>query len=53
MIHSAIFIEIDDSFIDYNYILLWTLTPLYLGLFFYRKPWKKRINPPANEKKFE
>jgi len=44
MIHSAIFIEIDDSFIDYNYILLWTLTPLYLGLFFYRKLEKRIIS---------
>jgi len=44
MIHSNFFFELDGHFIDYDYILFWTLTPLYFGLFFYRKLEKRIIS---------
>jgi len=37
MIHGYYFDVLNDRFVDYNYMLLWTLIPLYLGLWFYRK----------------
>jgi len=37
MIHGFYFYTLDDSFVDYTYMILWTLTPLYIGLVFYRK----------------
>jgi len=37
MIHGYYFYTLDDSFVDYNYMILWTLSPLYIGLVFYRK----------------
>jgi len=37
MIHGYYFDVLDDSFVDYNYMLLWTVIPLYLGLWFYKK----------------
>jgi len=37
MIHGYYFDVLDDRFVDYNYMLLWTVIPLYVGLWFYRK----------------
>jgi len=37
MIHGYYFDALDDRFIDYNYMMLWTVIPLYLGLWFYKK----------------
>ena len=37
MIHGYYFYTLDDNFVDYNYMILWTLLPLYIGLIFYRK----------------
>ena len=37
MIHGYYFYVLDDRFVDYEYILLWTLTLLFSGLWFYRK----------------
>jgi len=37
MIHGFYFYTLDDSFVDYAYMILWTLSPLYIGLVFYRK----------------
>jgi len=37
MIHGYYFDVLDDKFVDYNYMILWTVIPLYLGLWFYRK----------------
>lgn len=44
MIHGFYFYTLDDSFVDYNYMLLWTLTPLYLGLWFYKRLEEKIIS---------
>jgi len=37
MIHGYYFYGLNDNFVDYNYMMLWTLFVLYLGLWFYRK----------------
>lgn len=44
LLHANYFIVLDDGFVDYNYILLWTIIPLYLGLWFYRKLEKKIVS---------
>ena len=44
MIHGYYFNVLDDRFVDYNYMLLWTIIPLYLGLWFYRKLEKKIVS---------
>jgi len=37
MIHGYYFYVLDDTFVDYQYMLLWTLSLLYAGLWFYRR----------------
>ena len=37
MIHGYYFDVLDDRFVDYNYMILWIILPLYLGLWFYQK----------------
>ncbi|MCH9739445.1 MAG: ABC transporter permease [Epsilonproteobacteria bacterium] len=37
MLHGYYFYVLDDWFVDYQYILIWTIIPLYLGLWLYRK----------------
>jgi len=37
MIHDNYFVVLNDSFIDYEYMLIWTIVPLYIGLWLYRK----------------
>jgi len=37
MIHGYYFDVLDDRFVNYNYMILWIILPLYLGLWFYRK----------------
>jgi len=37
MIHGYYFNVLDDRFVDYTYMILWTVIPLYLGLWFYKK----------------
>jgi len=37
MIHDNYFFVLNDSFIDYEYMLIWTIMPLYIGLWLYRK----------------
>ncbi len=37
MIHGYYFYVLDDSLVNYYYMALWTLIPLYVGLWFYRK----------------
>ncbi len=44
MIHGYYFNVLDDRFVDYNYMLLWTIIPLYLGLWFYRKLEEKIVS---------
>jgi capsular polysaccharide transport system permease protein len=44
MIHGFYFFELDDSFVSYEYILLWTLSLLYTGLWLYIKLEKRIIS---------
>lgn len=37
MIHGYYFLALDDQFVDYNYMLLWTLMLLFSGLWSYLK----------------
>ena len=44
MIHAAYIPELDDRFVDYRYIFLWTVTPLFLGMWLYSKLERKIIS---------
>lgn len=44
MIHAAYIPELDDRFVDYRYMFLWTITPLFLGMWLYRKLERKIIS---------
>jgi capsular polysaccharide transport system permease protein len=44
LLHAHYFFELDDYFVDYIYLFLWTILPLYLGLWFYRKLEKRIIS---------
>ena len=43
MIHSAYVYGLDDRFVDYRYMLLWTIVPLFMGFWLYSKLEKKLI----------
>ena len=36
MIHGYYFFTLDDSFVNYNYIMLWSISSLFIVLWFYR-----------------
>ena len=36
MIHGFYMEALDDRFVDYRYMLLWTIVPLFIGLWLYR-----------------
>ncbi|SFV75741.1 Capsular polysaccharide ABC transporter, permease protein KpsM [hydrothermal vent metagenome] len=42
MIHGFYFYALDTQYVDYEYMLYWTLIPLWIGLFFYIRS-EKRI----------
>ena len=44
MIHAAYIPELDDRFVDYRYMFLWTVTPLFLGMWLYSKLERKIIS---------
>lgn len=41
MIHGNYFLELDTSYVDYEYMLYWTIVPFFLGLFLYIRSEKK------------
>jgi capsular polysaccharide transport system permease protein len=43
MIHGYYFYVLDDRYVNYLYLTLWTLIPLYLGLWLYKKTERKII----------
>ena len=43
MIHGYYIYELDDRFVDYRYMALWTITPLFMGIWLYIKL-EKRIS---------
>ena len=44
MIHGYYLHGLDDRFVDYTYMLYWTVIPLFLGLWFYQKLEKRIIS---------
>lgn len=44
MLHANYFYALDDRFVDYNYMIIWTIVPLYLGLWLYRYLEKRIIS---------
>ncbi len=44
MIHAAYIPELDDRFVDYKYMFLWTISPFFIGTWFYFKLEKKIIS---------
>jgi len=36
MIHGFYMEALDDRFVNYRYMLLWTIVPLFMGLWLYR-----------------
>lgn len=43
MIHGNYFYVLDTNYVDYNYMLLWTIIPLFMGLWLYTKLERKII----------
>jgi len=43
MIHGFYFYSLDDRYVNYDYLLMWTLIPLFFGLWLYRKTERKII----------
>ena len=44
MIHGYYIPELDDRFVDYRYMLFWTITPLFIGMWLYVKLEKRIIS---------
>lgn len=44
MIHGFYIYQLDDRFVDYQYMALWTITPLFIGTWLYIKLEKKIIS---------
>ncbi len=44
MIHGYYLPELDDRFVDYRYMLLWTITPLFMGMWLYMRLEKRIIS---------
>jgi capsular polysaccharide transport system permease protein len=44
MIHGHYFAALDTQYVDYEYMLYWTLIPLYIGLYFYIRGEKRIIS---------
>ena len=43
MVHGYYFYSLSDKYVNYIYLLLWTLIPLFLGLWLYKKSERKII----------
>ncbi len=44
MIHGYYIYELDDRFVDYRYMLLWTVIPLFIGIWLYNMLEKRIIS---------
>jgi len=44
MVHGFYLYGLDDRFVDYNYMLYWTLTPIFVGLWLYIRLEKRIIS---------
>jgi capsular polysaccharide transport system permease protein len=45
MIHGFYITGLDDRFVDYHYMLYWTVIPLFIGLWLYVRLEKRIISP--------
>jgi len=43
LIHGSYFEVLDTRYVDYEYMMFWTITPLFLGLYFYTRAQNKII----------
>ncbi|WP_457560617.1 ABC transporter permease [Caminibacter sp.] len=43
MIHGYFFYSLNDKYVNYQYIFLWTIIPLFIGLWLYKKSERKII----------
>ncbi len=37
MIHGYYMVELDTHFVDYHYMLMWTIVPLFMAMWLYTK----------------
>ncbi len=37
LLHANYFYMLNDGFVDYEYMLIWTIVPMYLALWLYQK----------------
>jgi capsular polysaccharide transport system permease protein len=44
MIHGSYFVGLNTYYVDYNYMIFWTIIPLYFGLFFYKNSQRKIVS---------
>jgi capsular polysaccharide transport system permease protein len=44
MLHANYFYMLNDDFVDYEYMLYWTIVPLFMGLWFYTRLEKRIIS---------
>jgi len=44
MIHGYYLYGLDDRYVDYRYMMLWTIIPLFIGLWFYQKLEKRIVS---------
>ena len=44
LIHGSFFLVLDTRYVDYTYMIYWTVIPLFIGLFFYIRSEKKILS---------
>lgn len=44
MLHANYFFSLNDDFVDYQYMLVWTVIPLFIGLWLYQKLEKRIVS---------
>lgn len=44
LLHAHYFYVLNDGFVDYTYIMMWTIVPIYIGLWSYRRLEKRIIS---------
>ena len=44
LIHGSFFLVLDTRYVDYTYMMYWTIVPLFIGLFFYIRSEKKILS---------
>lgn len=44
LIHGSFFLALDTRYVDYTYMMYWTIVPLFIGLFFYIRSEKKILS---------